>query len=182
MSGPTLLPYGGKAPRVHPSAFVAPTAVLVGDVEVGEEASIWYGAVLRADLAPIRIGARTSIQDNAVIHTVSQSAEGCVVGADVTVGHAAVLHNCRVEDGALVGMNATVLNFAVVGAGALVAAGSVVTERTVIPPRALAAGVPAKVRGQLDEAGVQGLARAAQQYVELARAYRALHEGVRDDG
>ena len=119
-----IIEYRGKRPKVAASAFVAPSAVLIGDVEVGPESSIWFGAVLRGDNGPIRVGARTSIQDNAVVH-VSEGG-GTFVGDDVTVGHCAVMEDCRIEQHALIGSNATLLNGCTVGEGALIAAGSVV--------------------------------------------------------
>src|SRR5579885_1829369 len=126
-----FIEYRGRAPKVHPSAFIAPTAVLIGDVEVGAESSIWFGAVLRGDNGPIRIGARTSIQDNAVIH-VSEHGE-TLVDDDVTVGHCAVMEDCHIKNRALIGSNAVVLGGATVGSGSLIAAGSVVGERVHIP-------------------------------------------------
>src|SRR5580700_5473999 len=121
---PMIITYRGKTPKIHPSAFVAPTAVLIGDVEVGEESSVWFGAILRGDNGPIRVGARSSIQDNSVLH-VSHDCE-TVVGNDVTIGHSVTLEDCRIEDWALVGSNAVVLNGAVVGRKSLIGAGSVV--------------------------------------------------------
>ena len=171
-----LLEYRGKLPRVHPTAFIAPTATLIGDVEVGEESSVWFGTVLRGDNGPIRVGARTSVQDNAVIHV----SPGCttIVGNDVTIGHAAVMEDCVIGDRALIGSNAVVLNGASVGAGALVAAGSVVSANDAIPERFLAAGVPAKVRKPLDGDAAHWIEIAADNYVKLSRSYRAEGLGV----
>ncbi len=172
----TILPYRGKLPRIHPSAFVAPTAVVIGDVEVGAESSIWFGAVLRGDEAAhgIRIGARTSIQDNCVLHV---SARGpTVVGDDCTIGHGAVFESCEVRRGALVGMNAVLLHGVVVGEEALVAAGSVVPAGLQIPPRTLVAGVPARVRKALEGESAQWIEGSAAHYVAKARRY--LEEGI----
>ena len=170
-----FIEYRGKKPNVHPSAFVAPTAVLIGDVEVGEEASIWFGAVLRGDNGAIRIGARSNVQDNSVLHVT----EGCstIVGTDVTVGHCATLEDCTIGDGALIGTNAVVLNGAIVGSRALIAAGSVVAGNARIPDAVLAAGAPAVVKKSLE--GKSGWTDiAGPEYVHLSRAY--LHHGLGD--
>jgi carbonic anhydrase/acetyltransferase-like protein (isoleucine patch superfamily) len=167
-----LIPFGGYSPRVAPTAFVAPTAVLIGNVSVSDGASIWYGAVLRADHGEqgIVIGPRTSVQDNAVLHVALE--RGTTVGSDVTVGHGALLEGCEVEDGALIGMGAIVLNHARVGERALVAAGSVVLERAVIPPDTVAAGSPARVKKRLEGPARQGIEGSAGYYVRLAERYR----------
>ncbi len=136
-----FIEYRGKTPKVHSTAFVAPTAVLIGEVEVGEEASIWFGAVIRADNGPIRIGARSNVQDKAVIH-VSEG-DSTTIGCDVTIGHCATMEDCVIGDGALIGTNAVVLNGATVGARSLIAAGSVVAMGATIPAEVLAAGAPA---------------------------------------
>lgn len=171
-----ILPFGGVWPRIHSTAFVAPGATVIGNVTVGAEASIWFGAVLRGDEPQheIRIGARTSIQDNCVIHV---SARGdTVIGEDVTVGHGAVLESCTVGDGALIGMNAVVLQGATVGPQALVAAGSVVSDGGEVPARTMAAGAPARVKKQLEGASLGWVTGSAEHYVELSRDY--LREGV----
>ena len=171
-----ILPFGGVWPRIHSTAFVAPSATIIGNVTVGAEASIWFGAVLRGDEPrhEIRIGARTSIQDNCVVHV---SARGdTVIGDDVTVGHGAVLESCTVGDGALIGMNAVVLQGATVGPQALVAAGSVVADGGEVPARTLAAGAPARVKKPLEGASLGWVTGSAEHYVELSRDY--LREGV----
>jgi carbonic anhydrase/acetyltransferase-like protein (isoleucine patch superfamily) len=165
-----FIDHRGKAPRVAASAFVAPTAILIGDVVVGEESSIWFGAVLRADSGTIRIGARTSIEDNAVIH--ASAGRGTVIGNDVTVGHCAVLDDCTIRSGALIGSNAVILNGAVVGANTLVAAGSVVTVDEQVPERTVAAGSPAKVRKLLSGRAAEWIAHSTSDSIEQARAYR----------
>lgn len=178
MSG-QLIPFNGKNPRVHPSAFIAPTAVLIGDVEVGEEASVWFGAVLRADHPEhgIRIGARTSIQDNCVLHV---SARGpTIVGAEATIGHGAIFESCTVGDGAVVGMNAVILQGAAIGERALVGAASVVPENMQVPPRTLVAGAPAKVRKEIGGESERWVRESAGHYVALARSYR---EQLNPDG
>ncbi|HTX60070.1 MAG TPA: gamma carbonic anhydrase family protein [Verrucomicrobiae bacterium] len=174
-----IVEYRGKRPKVHPSAFVAPTAVLIGDVEIGEESSVWFGAVLRADNGPIRVGARTSIQDNAVVH-VSQTGK-TLIGDDVTVGHCAVMEDCDIKNHALVGSNATLLNGCTIGEGSLIAAGSVVGERAQIPAHCLAAGAPAKVKKAIEGEAATWVAIAAQEYVHLSRSYLAQSIGASED-
>jgi carbonic anhydrase/acetyltransferase-like protein (isoleucine patch superfamily) len=160
---------GEHVPQIDPLAFVHPEAIVIGKVTIGAESTIWPTAVLRGDGAGIRIGARTSIQDGAVIHNTEVLPT--IVGDDCTVGHLAHLEGCTIEDAALVGTASIVLHEAVVGRGALVGANAVVTGRTVVPPGAMALGVPAKIReGASDEA--QNL-RDAQHYVERGRRYRA---------
>ncbi len=164
-----IIEYRGRMPKVDPSAFVAPTAVLIGDVEVGPESSIWFGAVLRGDNGPIRIGARTSIQDNAVVH-VSEHGR-TIVDDDVTVGHCAVMEDCHIKRRALIGSNAVILGGATVGEGSLIAAGSVVGERSAIPAGVLAAGSPAKVKKPIEGEAAQWIAVSAGEYVKLSRSY-----------
>ena len=167
-----IIPYRGKTPRIHPSAFIAPTAVLIGDVEVGEESSIWFGAVLRGDNGPIRIGNRTSVQDNAVLHVTKLTQ----IDDDVTIGHGAIMEDCHVKRKALIGINAVLLNGSIIGEGSLVAAGSVVGERVEIPDHVLAAGVPAKVKKAIEGEAARWIDVAAEEYVHLSRAY--LEEGI----
>lgn len=167
-----LYPFGGITPRIHATAWLAPTATIIGNVVVEEGASIWFGAVLRGDDPDreIRVGARTSIQDNCVVHV---SHEGpTLIGPEVTMGHGAVLESCTVGRGALVGMNAVVLQRATIGDRALIAAGSVVGAGVAIPAMHLAAGAPARVKKELREDDYQWIARGAEHYVELARRYR----------
>lgn len=164
-----ILSFRGKTPRIASSAWVAPTATLIGDVTVGEEASIWFGAVLRGDVGRIEVGPRANVQDNAVVHTTDHTPT--IIGEDVTIGHGAVLEACTIERGALVGMRAVVLHHAVVGEEALVAAGSVVTDRTRIPPRTMAAGAPCQVRKELSGSSAEWIARAAGAYRRLSREY-----------
>ena len=148
MSEPIIGTINGKTPIIAPSAFVAPGAVVVGDVELGSQTSVWYGCVLRGDINWIRVGARTNIQDGSVIH-VGHRGQGTTVGADVVVGHRVVLHSCVIGDRALIGMGAVVLDGARVGEGSVVAAGSVVPPGMDIPPGVMVSGVPAKVRRDL---------------------------------
>jgi carbonic anhydrase/acetyltransferase-like protein (isoleucine patch superfamily) len=165
-----IIEYNGKRPQIADDAFVAPTAVIAGDVIVKSKANIWFGAVLRGDENQIVIGERASIQDNVVIHVSVDNTT--LVGPDVTIGHSVVLEGCRIEAGALVGMNATVLDGAVVGERALVAAGSVVRENQVIPPDMLAAGVPAQIKGPMSEAAREHVATATEVYQTLANNYK----------
>ncbi|MBV9719650.1 MAG: gamma carbonic anhydrase family protein [Candidatus Eremiobacteraeota bacterium] len=174
-----IIEYRGKRPKIDPSAFVAPNAVLIGDVEVGPASSIWFGVVLRGDNGPIRIGARTSIQDNAVVH-VSEDG-GTYVGDDVTVGHCAVMEDCRIEAHALIGSNATLLNGCTVGEAALIAAGSVVGQNAAIPPRVVAAGAPATVKKPLEGEAASWIEIAADEYVKLSRRYLAQSIGAMPD-
>lgn len=164
-----IIEYGGHSPKVHPSAFIAPTAVLIGNVEVGAESSIWFGAVLRGDNGPIRIGARTSIQDNAVLH-VSEHGQ-TVVDDDVTVGHCAVMEDCHIKRRALIGSNAVVLGGASVGERSLIAAGSVVGEGAQIPDGVLAAGAPATVKKTIEGEAAKWIEISADEYVKLSRSY-----------
>lgn len=170
-----VIPFHGKTPRIHPSAFVAPTAVLIGDVEIGEESSIWFGAVLRGDHPDhgIRVGARTSVQDNCVLHVSARGAT--IVGDEVTVGHGAVFESCEIRRGALIGMNAVLLHGCVIGEEALVAALSVVPTGMIVPPRTLVAGAPAQIRKELTGESADWVRGSSQHYVELSREYLAQH-------
>ena len=159
--------YSGRTPRVPASAFVAPTAVLVGDVVLGESASVWYGAVLRGDVGPIRVGSRTNIQDLCVLHT-TRGRSGLRVGDEVTIGHRAILHGATIEDRCLIGMGAILLDDCVVGEESLIAAGSVVLEGRIIPPRSFVAGAPAAVRGPIPPELHARLRESAEGYVRLA--------------
>jgi carbonic anhydrase/acetyltransferase-like protein (isoleucine patch superfamily) len=171
-----LIEFHGKRPKVAASAFVAPTAVLIGDVEVGEESSIWFGAVLRGDNGPIRVGARTSIQDNSVVHV--SSGHTTLIGNDCTVGHSVTMEDCTIEPGALIGSNAVVLNGATVGSRSLVAAGSVVAANATIPPESLVAGTPAVVKRALEGTSLSWIDTTPGKYVRLSRSY--LHQGIGD--
>ncbi|HJG51553.1 MAG TPA: gamma carbonic anhydrase family protein [Brachybacterium faecium] len=171
----TTIDFEGVTPQVPETAWAAPNATLLGKVTLGESASVFYSAVLRGDMDTITIGERSNIQDGCVAHT--DPGHPVVVGAGVSVGHRAVLHGCTVEDDALIGMGAVVLNGAVVGAGSLVAAGAVVTEGMQIPPGSLVAGVPAKVRKELDEEAIESLRQNARTYVDLAARHREATAG-----
>jgi carbonic anhydrase/acetyltransferase-like protein (isoleucine patch superfamily) len=171
-----LYTFDGNTPDVHDSVFVAPTASIIGNASLAENASAFFGVSVRADTAAITVGAGSNLQDNVVLH--ADPGFPCTVGAGVSVGHSAVVHGCTVEDDCLIGMSATILNGAVIGTGSLVAAGAVVLEGTVIPPRSLVAGVPAKVRRELSEEEFDSVRRNAERYVELARAHRAEQAGL----
>lgn len=168
--------YNGARPRIHSSAFIAPGAVIIGDVEIGPSASIWYGAVLRGDVNRIEIGARTNIQDGSVLHVERDRA--CILGDDVTVGHQALVHGATVLNGVLVGMGARVLSRSVVGEGALVAAGSVVLEGFEVPPCTLVAGVPAKVRRELSDEESAAFIPHAGRYVEYGQIHASTAQEV----
>jgi carbonic anhydrase/acetyltransferase-like protein (isoleucine patch superfamily) len=166
-----ILPFDGVSPRVHPTAFLAPTAVLIGNVEVGAEASIWFGAVLRGDDPEhgIVVGPRTSIQDNCVVHVGGWGPT--VVGRDVTVGHGAKFECCQIGDGTVVGMNAVLLQNSRIGRECVVAAGAVVREGADIPDRRLVAGVPAEVKKTLEGNAARWVDGGGSHYVELSRRY-----------
>src|SRR5918999_892041 len=161
-----LLPHGDALPEVADSAWVAPGAYVVGDVRLREESSVWYGAVLRGDTEPIRIGARTNIQDGCVLH--ADPGYPATVGDDCVVGHGAVVHGCEIGDGCLIGMSATILNGAKIGEGSVLAAGALVPEGREFPARSLIVGVPAKQAGEVKEEQTQDIARGVRTYVERA--------------
>jgi carbonic anhydrase/acetyltransferase-like protein (isoleucine patch superfamily) len=166
---PTVLTVNGKSPALDPTAYVAATAVVAGDVRIGPRSSVWFGCVLRSEVDSITIGADTNVQDLTVVH--SDPGSPVLLGDRVTVGHRVVLHGCTVEDDALIGMGAVVLNGAVIGRGAVVAAGAVVTQGAVVPPMSLVAGVPATVL----ERPVPDVPRInVGAYLLLADAYRGI--------
>ena len=176
MSGGTLLPHGGGRPEVSPTAFVAPGAYLIGAVSLGEFSSVWYGAVLRGDTEPIKVGARTNVQDGCVLHAdpgyPATLGEGCVIG------HGAIVHGCEIGDGCLVGMGAVILNGAKIGESSIIAAGAVVPEGREFPARSLIVGVPARKAGEVTEEQARETARGADRYLERAAAHR---EALRHD-
>ena len=167
-----VLPFEGKKPRLGQGVFVAENATIVGDVEIGNDCSIWFGTVLRGDVNHIRVGSRTNIQDNCVLH-VTHERWPAIVAEEVTIGHGAIVHGCTVKRGALIGMGARVLDGAVVGECALVAAGAVVSEGMRVPPRTLVAGVPAKVKRDLTEAEIQRLEMSWRHYIQTKEKYLA---------
>jgi carbonic anhydrase/acetyltransferase-like protein (isoleucine patch superfamily) len=166
----TILCLGAARPRVHPRAFVAVGAIVVGDVELAADSSVWYSAVLRGDCGLVALGAGSNVQDGSVLHPGIDAP--VLIGDHVSIGHRAVVHGCRVGDGTLIGMGALVLTGAEVGAGTVVAAGSVVTEGTTIPSGVLAMGAPAKVRRELSDTERAQLLENAATYAALADAHR----------
>lgn len=166
-----MIEIDGHRPQIHEQAWVAPGAVVAGQVSIGAETGIWYTVVVRADLAPVTIGARSNIQDGTVVH--ADPGFPATIGDGVTVGHRAVIHGCTVEDDVLVGMGAVLMNGVHVGTGSLIGAGAVLTEGTVVPPGSLVAGVPGKIRRELSDAERQSIALSATGYVHLLGQHRA---------
>jgi carbonic anhydrase/acetyltransferase-like protein (isoleucine patch superfamily) len=164
-------PYStAAAPTISASAWVAPSADVLGDVTLGEHASVWYGCVLRGDIAPIRIGAESNVQDLTMVHVDVD--RPCVVGNRVGIGHRAILHGCDVGDDCLIGMGAIVLSHAVIGAGSVIAAGAVVPESAVVPPGSLVVGVPGRVVREVDEELRERARRTVEHYRELKEGHR----------
>src|SRR5437764_14552875 len=158
---PDIRPHRGKRPQIAASAYIDPAAVIIGDVVIGEDSSVWPCAVVRGDVHYIRIGARTNIQDGAVLH-VMRDERPLVLGDDVTVGHSVTLHGCTIESRCLIGMGAVILNGVTIGAGSIVAAGTLITERTTIPAGSLVMGSPGRVKRvltEIDKASVQAYAK-----------------------
>lgn len=167
---PLILRFGNSTPRVDPTAWVAPNATIIGDATIDAHASIFYGAVIRADRDHIRVGAGSNIQDNAVLHT--DSGLPLTIGSRVSVGHGAIVHGCTIGDDCLIGMGATIMNGAVIGAGSLIAAGALVLEYTSVPPGSLVMGSPAKALRSLTPDEQVGLIENARHYAELSQAHR----------
>lgn len=170
----TILEFNGKRPQIGKDVFIAPGASIIGDVTIGDGASIWFGAVIRGDFGRIRIGGGSSVQDNTVIHVMPDCET--IVGEDVTVAHGAILHGCSIGKGAVIGMRSVVMDFSEIGAEAMIAAGSVVKERTIVPPRHLAAGVPAEVKKEISGRSLAWIATSTRAYRELAGSY--LQQGM----
>jgi len=165
-----IKPFDSIHPKIHETAFIADDAIVIGDVEIGEDASVWFGSIIRGDVNFIRIGARTNIQDATVIH-VSSKTHSTVLEENITVGHRVVLHGCHVETGCLIGIGAILMDGVRVGANSLVAAGSLLTPGTQIPPGSLVMGSPAKVKRELTEDELSYLDRSWRNYVELKKYY-----------
>lgn len=165
-----LRPHRGRMPRVHPTAYIDDSAQVIGDVEIGEESSVWMLAVIRGDVHRIRIGRRSNVQDGTVVH-VMRDTHATTVGDEVTIGHAAVIHGCTIEDRCLIGMAAILLNGARVGRESIVAAGALVVEGMVIPPRSLVMGSPGKVKRSLTDAEVADIQAYADRYVQYRLDY-----------
>ena len=166
-----IRPFRGVHPQIHPSAYVDISAQVIGDVQLGEEASIWCNCTVRGDIHFIRLGDRSNVQDNSVIH-VRNGTHPTILEQEVTVGHSVTLHGCYVERGCLIGIGAVLLDEVRIGADSLVAAGSLVSPGTVIPPRSLVMGFPAKVKRELSEDEVKGLEIYWKSYVQYTREYR----------
>ena len=174
----SLRPYRGRLPQLAARVYVDEAAVVIGDVVLGEDSSVWPCAVVRGDVSPIRIGARSSVQDGVVLHVThdgpyTPGGRGLAIGDDVTIGHGAVLHACTVGNACLIGMGATVLDGARIGDRCIVGANALVTQRFVAPPGSMILGAPAKVVRPLTEAEQAGLRRWAEKYVEVAAAHAA---------
>ncbi|MCT7615381.1 gamma carbonic anhydrase family protein [Aliarcobacter butzleri] len=157
-------------PKIDPSAWIAPSADLIGNIEIGEGSSVWFGCVIRSDINEVKIGKNTNIQDLSCIHTDTNSKT--IIGNNVTVGHKVMLHGCIIEDNCLIGMSATILDNAVIGEGSIVGANSLVTAGKVFPPRSMIMGSPAKVVKQLSQEDVDKLIAHAGRYVEYKNEYR----------
>jgi carbonic anhydrase/acetyltransferase-like protein (isoleucine patch superfamily) len=165
-----LYSYRDTAPKVHPSVFIAPNATIIGDVEIGENSSIWFNAVVRGDVSPIRIGKQTNIQDGSVLHGTFGKTE-LEIGNGVTVGHSAMVHGCTVEDNCLIGMGARILDGATIERDCLIAAGALVRQHHHISKGFLVAGVPAVVKRALTEEEIEQIQRSAESYVGYKRSY-----------
>lgn len=164
-----ILEYKGKKPKIGKNVFIAPNATVVGDVEIEDNASIWYGTVIRGDLAPVKVGKSTNIQDNCTVHTdVDKPA---IIGENVTVGHNAVVHGCTIENNCLIGINAVVLSGARIKTGSVVAAGSVVRQDNEVGPYHLVAGVPASMKKRLSEDTVEKRKQTARSYIKTAKEH-----------
>lgn len=168
---PALITYDGKTPRVAPSVFLADGSIVSGDVEIGENSSLWFGTIVRGDVDTVRIGARTNLQDQTVVH-VTAGKHRTVIGDDVTAGHRAVLHGCTVNDRSLVGIGAIVMDGAVIGPEAMVGAGALVPPGMVVPPGKLVLGSPARVVRDLTPEEIAFIKRTAERYVGYAATYR----------
>jgi len=167
-----IIPYKDRMPKLHETVFVADGAKIIGDVEIGEHCGIWFNAVLRGDVNFIRIGSRTNIQDNSVLHVTSKTAP-LNIGSNITIGHNAVLHGCTIEDFCLIGMGAIVMDRAYIHRHSIVAAGAIVLEGFDVPEGMLVAGIPAKVKRALTEEEMQFIRQAAVNYVDYVQAYKS---------
>lgn len=167
-----VVPYGNLKPRLGKRVFVAENAALIGDVELGDDVSIWFGAVLRADIYPIRIGARSNVQDNCILH-VTQDTWPTIIEEEVTLGHGVIAHGCTIRRGCLIGMGSRILDGAEIGEDSLVGAGALVTEGMKVPPRSLVLGLPAKVRRALTDGEVERIHQNFQSYLEYKEAMLA---------
>jgi carbonic anhydrase/acetyltransferase-like protein (isoleucine patch superfamily) len=169
----------GISPKIAPDVFIAPGAIVVGDVEIGAGSSVWFNAVLRGDVAPIRIGERSNVQDGAVLHV--DPGTPCIVGNDVIIGHGAIVHGTTVDDGVTIGMGAVVLSRSSIGARAVIAAGAVVSEDAVVAPGALMMGIPARERRIMDEEQQAAMMQGAPRYVENAKNFKSTLHVVEEE-
>ena len=174
-----ILEFNGKKPKIHPTAFIAPSATVIGDVEIGAHSSVWFGAVIRADTGRIRIGEYCSIQDNCVLHAETEEKGGtrhydAIIGNYVTIGHCAVVHGCKIENRCIIGANSSVFNEAVVGEGSTIGTGAVVPHGTKIAPNSVVAGVPAKLLKQVGEEEAAQNKKHAENYAKLAAEYKKI--------
>lgn len=174
--GAVILPYEGIWPEIAESAFIAPSAVVIGNVTIREDASVWYNATVRGDIAPITIGARSNVQDNTVVH-INVDAP-VVIGKDVTIGHSAIIHGTTIGDATVVGMGAIVMSYSTIGSHCVIAAGALVTERTTVEDGRVMVGVPAKPRSALDEDAQQHLDGIAGRYLNVAERHRSATRGA----
>ena len=165
-----LRPYRGASPRVHPTAFIDDSAQVIGDVEIGEESGVWMCAVIRGDVNKIRVGNRSNIQDGTVVHAMTGTHE-THIGSDVTIGHAAVIHGCTIENRCLIGIGAILLNGSRIGSGSIIAAGTLITENMQVPPRSLVMGSPGKVKRLLTAAEIAGIQTYADRYAQYRLDY-----------
>ena len=172
MSGALVIPFRNRPPRIDDAAWVAPTAVVIGDTEIAANANVWFGSVLRGDIAPIRVGAYANIQDGTVVHVSSELKEGTRIGAHVTIGHMCLIHACTLEDASFIGMKACIMDGAVVETGAWVAAGAVVTPGKRVPKGQLWAGTPARYLRDVSEEEARYIETLPRHYAALAAAYR----------
>ena len=175
-----LIPFGDQFPRVAAGVYLAPGCVIIGDVEIGEGSSIWFNAVIRGDVAPIRIGRGSNVQDGAVLHL--DTGTPCIVGDEVTIGHSAIVHGTTVGDGVTIGMGAVVLSRSTIGAEAIVAAGALVPEDAIVPPGTLVMGVPAREKRALSDTERAASRENARRYVRNAARYRAVVAAVGRNG
>lgn len=176
MDGVSIIPFGGKTPVIHPTVFIAPGVRLIGDIEIGPEASIWYNCVIRADVNKVRIGARTNVQDGTVIHCDSPKpgapqGHPTIIGEDVLIGHMAMVHGCTLHDRAFVGLGAIVMDGCTIESSGMLAAGAMLTSARTIPARQLWAGRPARQLREIPEAGLKAQQDGVAHYVELARRH-----------
>jgi carbonic anhydrase/acetyltransferase-like protein (isoleucine patch superfamily) len=165
-----IIAYKKFTPKIHAQTFIAPSAAVIGRVNIERKASIWFGAVLRGDINQIKVGTRSNIQDNAVVHVESNRA--CIINNDVTVGHQATIHACRIEEGCLIGIGARILNGAVVGRYSIVGAGAIVLEGMRVPPFSLVVGVPARVIRRLTKKEIKANLESAKKYERVAKWHK----------